>query len=137
MVDPLKPPRNPLDDVEEKIQEAIARGEFDNLPGEGRPIDLTENPFVPAEWRLAYKTLKDNALAPEFVLRLKAIEDLRAEMEKTRTEAVLRRLATKLAEEVDALNSSLLREEHFRASSLQLPPVDVEAEVTWHLSRGA
>ncbi len=133
MVDPLKPPRNPLDDVEEKIQEAIARGEFDNLPGEGKPIDLTENPFVPAEWRLAFKTLKDNALAPEFVLRLKAIESLRAEMEKTRTESILRRLATKLAEEVDALNGSLLREEHFKASSLHLPPVDVEAEVKRYL----
>lgn len=135
MVDPLKPPKNPLDAVEEKIQEAIAKGEFDSLPGEGKPIDLTENPYVPAEWRLAFKTLKDNALAPEFVLRLKEIEKLRGEMEKTRTESILRRLATKLAAEVDALNSALLREEHFKASSLHLPPVDVDQEVRTYLSR--
>ncbi|MBM4458034.1 MAG: DUF1992 domain-containing protein [Chloroflexi bacterium] len=26
--------------VDQKIQEAMARGEFDNLPGQGRPLDL-------------------------------------------------------------------------------------------------
>jgi hypothetical protein len=26
--------------VDEKIEEAIARGEFDNLPGKGRPLDF-------------------------------------------------------------------------------------------------
>jgi hypothetical protein len=26
--------------VDEKIEEAIARGEFDNIPGKGKPLDL-------------------------------------------------------------------------------------------------
>jgi len=26
--------------VDEQIREAIARGEFDNLPGKGKPLDL-------------------------------------------------------------------------------------------------
>ena len=115
--------------VEQKIQEAIAKGEFDNLPGEGKPIDLEENPFVPPDWRLAYKMLKDNAVAPEFVLRLKAIETIRAEMEKAAGESILRRLATRLAAEVEGLNGALLREEQFRRVSLQMAPIDVDAEV--------
>lgn len=41
--------------VEDEIQAAMARGEFDNLPGEGKPLDLTENPYVPEELRLAHK----------------------------------------------------------------------------------
>ena len=115
--------------VGQKIQEAIAKGEFDNLPGEGKPIDLEENPFVPPDWRLAYKMLKDNAVAPEFVLRLKAIETIRAEMEKAAGESILRRLATRLAAEVEGLNGALLREEQFRRVSLQMAPIDVDAEV--------
>jgi hypothetical protein len=115
--------------VEQKIQEAIAKGEFDHLPGEGKPIELDENPFVPADWRLAHKMLKDNAVAPEFVLRLKSVESIREEMARTASESLLRRLATRLAAEVEALNSALLREEQFRRTSLQLAPVDVEAEV--------
>jgi hypothetical protein len=31
--------------VDEKIKEAIARGEFDNLPGKGKPLDLM--PILP------------------------------------------------------------------------------------------
>ena len=115
--------------VEQKIQEAIARGEFDNLPGEGKPIELDENPFVPPDWRLAYKMLKDNAVAPEFVLRLKAVESIREEMARTTSESLLRRLATRLAAEVEGLNSALLREEQFRRYSLQMAPIDMEAEV--------
>ncbi len=52
----MEKPRNPLDLVEERIQEAIARGEFDNLPTQGQRIDLDENPYVPADWRLACRS---------------------------------------------------------------------------------
>lgn len=33
--------------VEDLIQESIARGEFDNLPGSGKPLKFSpENPYV-------------------------------------------------------------------------------------------
>ena len=38
--------------VEALIKEAQARGEFDNLPGEGKPIDLTAYFETPEEVRL-------------------------------------------------------------------------------------
>ncbi|MBI3273340.1 MAG: DUF1992 domain-containing protein [Planctomycetes bacterium] len=60
--------------VERLISEAQERGEFDRLPGAGKPLRLAENPFEPADWRLANKLLKDNELLPEFLERRKSIE---------------------------------------------------------------
>lgn len=53
--------------VERRIREARERGEFANLAGTGRPLDLTEDPFVEPEWRLAYKMLKDAGHAPDWL----------------------------------------------------------------------
>jgi hypothetical protein len=38
--------------VESLIKEAQARGEFDNLPGKGKPIDLTEYFNTPEDVRV-------------------------------------------------------------------------------------
>lgn len=46
--------------IEEQIRQAIARGDFDNLPGKGKPLDLSENPHEDPGWRLAYRLLKEN-----------------------------------------------------------------------------
>ncbi|MBI5367578.1 MAG: DUF1992 domain-containing protein [Planctomycetes bacterium] len=62
--------------VERLLSEAQERGEFSNLPDAGKPIDLAENPFAPADWRLANKILKDNQLLPEFLERRKNLERL-------------------------------------------------------------
>ena len=40
--------------AEEKVKEAIENGEFDNLSGKGKPIDLTEYFQTPADLRLGY-----------------------------------------------------------------------------------
>lgn len=45
--------------VEEQIQEALERGDFDNLPGKGKPLDIEDNPFA-RDMQMAYKLLKDN-----------------------------------------------------------------------------
>ena len=44
--------------IENKIREAIERGEFDNLPGKGKPLDLTESFNTPGDLRLGYAMLK-------------------------------------------------------------------------------
>ncbi len=51
--------------VEELIKKAQERGEFDNLPGEGKPIDLTEYFETPEDIRVAQSvlTLAPNASA--------------------------------------------------------------------------
>ncbi len=58
--------------IDQHIREAQERGEFDNLPGAGKPIDLTPNPHAKGQ-ELAYKVLKDAGFAPEWIELDKAI----------------------------------------------------------------
>jgi hypothetical protein len=50
--------------AEEKIREAQAKGEFDNLPGKGKPLNLDEDNHVPQELKIAYKILKNSGYIP-------------------------------------------------------------------------
>jgi hypothetical protein len=50
--------------VERRIEAAIARGEFDDLPGAGRPLALDDDPLVPAELRVAHRILKNAGCLP-------------------------------------------------------------------------
>jgi hypothetical protein len=51
--------------AERKIAEAMARGEFDNLPGAGKPLDIEDLSHVPEELRMSYKLLKNANILPE------------------------------------------------------------------------
>jgi DnaJ family protein C protein 28 len=60
--------------VEKKIREAMEQGEFDNLPGKGEPIDLSENPFEDPELRTVHRLLKNAGFAPAWIEARKHIE---------------------------------------------------------------
>jgi hypothetical protein len=45
--------------AERRIAEAAARGELQGLPGEGRPLDLYEDPLIPAEMKMAKRILRN------------------------------------------------------------------------------
>jgi phage protein U len=63
--------------VESLIKEAQERGEFDNLSGKGKPIDLTGYFEVPEDIRVAQSVLKNAGMtSPEGEL-LKEIAQLR------------------------------------------------------------
>src|SRR5205823_14703444 len=62
--------------AERKIEEAITRGEFDDLPGAGRPLELDDDPLVPEDQRVAYRILKNAGYVPPEVQTLKEIADL-------------------------------------------------------------
>lgn len=51
--------------VEKRIREAQARGEFDDLPGTGAPLDLENHALVPEELRAAYRVLKNSGFLPQ------------------------------------------------------------------------
>jgi len=56
--------------VEERIRKAQKKGEFKNLEGSGKPLDLLEDQMVAEELRLAYKILKNaDCLPPEIELK--------------------------------------------------------------------
>jgi hypothetical protein len=54
-----------LDDlIEQRIAQARRQGQFDALPGAGRPLDLSEPPLVPQELRVANRILLNAGLVP-------------------------------------------------------------------------
>jgi len=64
--------------VEKMIQEAIERGEFDDLKGKGKPIDLTGYFNMREDLRLAYSLLRSNDLVSDEVELLKEIASLKS-----------------------------------------------------------
>ncbi len=71
-----------LDELaERRILESLARGELDDLPGAGRPLDLDDDTLVPPELRVAYRILKNAGyLPPEVGVRreIRAVDELLA-----------------------------------------------------------
>jgi hypothetical protein len=56
--------------VEERIRRAQKKGEFENLEGTGKPLNLADDQAVAEELRLAYKILKNaDCLPPEIEVK--------------------------------------------------------------------
>lgn len=65
--------------AEDIIAAAVARGEFDNLPGQGKPLVLDDNSGISPELRAGYRILKNSGyLPPEVALRseINRVEEL-------------------------------------------------------------
>lgn len=50
--------------AEERIREAMERGEFDDLPGRGRPLHLEDDSMVPEDLRMAFRVLRNAGCLP-------------------------------------------------------------------------
>lgn len=53
--------------IEQKIREAREEGKFDNLRGQGRPLNLDDNPFEDPAWQAANHLLKENGFRPDWL----------------------------------------------------------------------
>ncbi len=89
--------------VERRIEAAMARGEFDHLPGAGRPLALDDDPLVPAELRVAYRLLKNAGCVPPELEQIARINRLlgtisRADLADGERSAGARRLRALLIE---------------------------------------
>ena len=62
--------------VEEKIRQAQEAGEFDNLSGQGKPLELDEDSLVPTELRACYRILKNAGYVPQEVTLRKEIHSV-------------------------------------------------------------
>ncbi|WP_028784881.1 DUF1992 domain-containing protein [Thalassobacillus devorans] len=62
--------------VEEKIKQSIRNGDFDNLPGKGKPLPKDDMDHVPADLRNSYKILKNANMIPEEMQLKKEIVSL-------------------------------------------------------------
>jgi ribosomal protein L39E len=52
----------------------MEEGQMTNLPGEGKPLKLDDDPYTPDDTKLAYKILKDNNMAPDWMMAGRELE---------------------------------------------------------------
>lgn len=102
--------------AERRIQEAQERGDFDDLPGAGRPLHMEDMSHVPPELRMAYTVLRNaNCLPPELAERkeIQKLADLLESCEDERERVrQMERLRFLILRTRMRHNRSLLLEEH-------------------------
>jgi Domain of unknown function (DUF1992) len=97
--------------AEEKIKEAIANGEFENVGGKGKPLDLDAYFATPEHLRMSYSILKDAGIIPEELELLKQIDGLRKSLDSCTSQSEKRTIQKQLSEKTTNFN---MRVERFR-----------------------
>ena len=82
--------------IEQMIREAMERGEFEDLKGKGKPLDLDPYFNTPEELRMAFSLLKSNDYIPEEVEMLKEIAHLKKQIQEATVDADLNVLKQRL-----------------------------------------
>lgn len=82
--------------VEARIQEALERGDFENLPDAGRQLELEEDPFIPEDMRLACRILKNAGYVPPEMELRRHISAVESELANSEDAASRRRSLKKL-----------------------------------------
>jgi DnaJ family protein C protein 28 len=113
--------------IDQQIHEAQRQGAFDDLPGKGRPLDLTPNPYA-QDREMAYKILKNAGYAPEWIELDKAI---RGKLERARASLARSRewRQARLAELADRRDSWSVAEQERVQLSWQSAVAAFEAEI--------
>jgi Domain of unknown function (DUF1992). len=94
--------------IEEQIRNAIEAGEFDNLEGAGKPLDLDSYFNTPEDLRMGYSVLKSSKFVPEEVESLREIGEIKEKVKTCADEEEKRKLNKILQEK--QLAFSLLME---------------------------
>lgn len=68
------------DHISQIVHDAEEKGDFENLPGKGKPLDLNKNSVNSYEGQLN-KTLKDNNVIPEWIQLGNEIHSLKEQLE--------------------------------------------------------
>lgn len=119
--------------VDKQIREAEARGEFDNLPGAGKPIPGRGAPDDELWWVKQYMARENLTFALPTTLRLrKEAEDILLRVARERREPDVRRVVAELNERIlEAIRKPPA------GPPLNLPPLDIEVVVAaWRDGRG-
>ena len=69
-----------LYDVDKQIQEAIDRGDFEDLPGKGKRQALEENAYIPRKTWIVNQMITDNGFAPRWI---EVDKEIRAERQQS------------------------------------------------------
>jgi hypothetical protein len=111
--------------AEQRIREAMERGEFENLPYHGQPIPLEDVSGIPDHLRMGYKILRNAGILPEEMQLKKeliTLQQLLDACDDTMEQAVLHK---KLNEKMLRYNMMMERRharpgmKHYRAKIIQ------------------
>ena len=91
--------------IDQQIREAEARGEFDNLPGKGKPLASLDQPTDELWWVRGWLQRENVQVAapPALALR-KEVHDLQDRLDREPTEACVRRVVEELNGRIRSLN---------------------------------
>ena len=113
--------------AEDKIKTALKNGDFENMPGKGKPQKLEDLSMIPEDLRIAYKVLKNSGYLPreaELKSDIQSLEELLAYCED---EPNRKRLRKRLSEKLIRYNQVV----HERGTNL---PAEYKDKVNKKLS---
>ena len=90
--------------AEQRIREAQEKGDFDNLPGEGEPLNLQDDRNIPEDLRLAHKILKNAYCLPPELDEKKKIRQMEDMLENVSDEKEKYKLLKKINFKIMKLN---------------------------------
>ncbi|HTL29157.1 MAG TPA: DUF1992 domain-containing protein [Tepidisphaeraceae bacterium] len=93
--------------ADKRIEDAMAEGKFDNLPGAGQPIDLEQAPADENARMMwwALRIMKNNDVIPDEVRWRKMVELLKGELYQATTEPRVEMLCKQINELVRKINT--------------------------------
>ncbi len=90
--------------VENRIRQAQKEGQFDNLPGKGKPLKLDDDSMVAPHLRASYRILKNAGLLPPEMQLRKEVNELRELLNEVQCEKDARLLVREINEKILASN---------------------------------
>ena len=91
--------------IDKLIREAQERGEFDNLPGAGKPIPDLDKPHDELWWVKKLLEREELSLAPSTLQLRKRVEETVERIRRAASEADVRRLVAELNAEIAKANA--------------------------------
>jgi Domain of unknown function (DUF1992) len=107
--------------IDQQVRAAIARGEFDNLPGAGKPLALDDDAHLPEELRMSFRILKNAGYLPPELQDVQDLQQLEAQVFRDQGsdsddngEAASRRATLKLRLLAEAMRGDTLALQQYR-----------------------
>jgi hypothetical protein len=112
--------------AEKRIEDAMAEGKFDNLPGAGKPMDLEPMP-ADENARLmwwALRIMRSNNVTPDEVQWRKSVDTLKFELSRATDESRVKTLVAQINALVNKINTL-----GTNAINIAMTGVDLEEEL--------
>jgi DnaJ family protein C protein 28 len=142
-----------MSNVEEHIRRAMEAGDFDDLQGAGKPLNLDENPYEDPEWRIAYRVLQNSGYTLPWIEARREIDvslaKARQALQRTwewwesaystndaSVEADWNKALNRFRDEISAINERICSYNlEVPSDRFQMPTLDVEREIKLTTSR--